>query len=70
MEGDIVYSKSEFIERENARVRKMREAALEKCGTLALSCSAIDNKWGIWMEIGEEFMWNQKYCCPLKPNPQ
>lgn len=54
MEGDIVYSKSDFIERENARVRKMREAALKKCGTLVLSCSAIDNKWGIWMEIGDE----------------
>ena len=54
MVGNIVYSKSDFIERENARVRKMREAALEKCGTLVLSCSAIDNKWGIWMEIGDE----------------
>ena len=54
MEGDVVYSKSDFIERENARVRKMREDALKKCGTLALSCSAIDNKWGIWLEIGDE----------------
>ena len=54
MEGDLVYSKSDFIEREDARVRKIREAALKKCGTLALSCSAIDNKWGIWMEIGDE----------------
>lgn len=54
MEGDIVYSKSGYIERENARVRKLREAALKKCGTLALSCSEIDNKWGIWMSIGDE----------------
>lgn len=54
MEGDIVYSKSDYIERENARVRKMREASQKKCGTLVLSCSEIDNKWGIWMEIGEE----------------
>lgn len=54
MEGDIVYSKSNFIERENARVHKMRDAALKKCGTLALSCSAIDDKWGIWLEIGDE----------------
>ena len=54
MEGDIVYSKSDFIARENAIVRKMREAALKKCGTFALSCSAIDNKWGIWLEVGDD----------------
>ncbi len=35
MEGNIVYSKSDYIERENARVRKMREASQKKCGNLA-----------------------------------
>ncbi|MGN0206998.1 MAG: hypothetical protein ACI4BC_07120 [Muribaculaceae bacterium] len=54
MEVDNVFSKSDFIERENARVCKMRETALKKCGTFVLSCSAIDNKWGIRMEIGDE----------------
>ena len=54
MEGNIVYSKSDFIESENAKVRKMREAALKKCGTFALSSSDIDGKWCIWLEIGDE----------------
>lgn len=35
MEGDIDYCKSDYIERENARVRVTRDASLKKCGTLA-----------------------------------
>lgn len=51
---DIVYSKRGYVERENAEALKKREAALKKCGSLKLSCSAVDNKWGIWITIGEE----------------
>lgn len=54
MIGDIVYSKSGWIEKENAKALRNRNAALKKCSTLVLSCSAIDGKWGIWMEIGDE----------------
>ena len=54
MKGNIVSSKLDYIEQENALFRRMREAAIKKCGTLVLLCSEIDNKWGIWMEIDDE----------------
>lgn len=47
-------SELSYIESLNAIVRKEREAELQRCGTLLLSCLEINDKWGIWLEIGDE----------------
>src|SRR5574344_2972909 len=54
MIGDIVYSKARYIEKKNSEAIKRREAEIKMCVTFKLSCCAIDNKWGIWLDVGDD----------------
>lgn len=46
----------DFLEALNREPKRRREAELKKRGPFNLSCSAVDGKWGIWLQIADEML--------------
>lgn len=46
----------DFLAALNREPKRRREAELKKRGPFNLSCSAVDGKWGIWLQIADEML--------------
>ena len=47
----IVYSKNDYIERENERIKANISAVMETCVPLKIYCAVEHDVWGIWIDI-------------------
>lgn len=46
-----IYAKSDYLERENERIRANIKAVLNTCVSLNINCAVEHEVWGIWIEV-------------------
>lgn len=54
--GNLLYCKETQFDAEEQRIYRRIKAVEAHCVPFQISAFAIDNKWGIWMQIGDDYL--------------
>lgn len=54
--GHLLYCKETQFDAEEQRIHRRIKAVEAHCVPFQISTFAIDNKWGIWMQIGDDYL--------------